>query len=178
MCSGIVAQEGRSPALVACQFRPTAERARTLRLVRSLPSAADSDYTPVSALLSGECTCLAADLSATLVTTLFLREDLDCAAVVDSSGRAIGTLSSREILRHHWQGAEPQRTVKDIMHPLAVRLTESTSADVALALMQRLRLPQALVVSQAGQPLGLLSVLDLASWLTRVPSQRAPAATT
>lgn len=154
-CERVVLQEGKhTTALIVCRVPPPVAQQR-LRLVVA-------PERRIGALISGECVRLAAELELEPVTTLFVSRELECAVVVDGAGRALGRLSARELLRAHWSGAAPARTVADVMSPLELTLHEDLDVASARSLLSRRGLERALVVNGSGRALGWLSALDLA----------------
>jgi len=94
--------------------------------------------------------------------------------VVDRSGRLVGMVSERDLLR--WLPAPGEdaaaaharaagRRLADLVTPAALTLAEDDPVDLAADLMAGERLTALPVVDEEGRPVGIVSLVDVASAL-------------
>lgn len=153
-------------------------------LVEALPPAAQT--TPVAQVM--EPMNLKIDLRADLLTALrfFVDQGAHSVAVAGDGGEPVGVVSKTDVLGelcespggvHGWQlstrtdsaerEARPALRVHDIMTPLTVAVSESTSLAHAIAVMARSGVHPVPVVAADGRVTGILSSADVLRWLAR-----------
>jgi CBS domain-containing protein len=83
--------------------------------------------------------------------------------VCAETGRAIGTLTDRDLaLRVVAEGREPNTPVGDVMTPDVVSCAPDDNLDVAEDLMAEHQVSRIICVGDDGEPLGVISLSDLA----------------
>ena len=156
-------QATRSGASVAC--RTAASAAGPLL---------ESDLalrTPVSAAMTTDVVCVRDDLSVETLTTLLLDEWIGAVPVVDEHGRPIGIVSKTDLLREAHDRGDPtapaarRTTVREVMTPLALTLSEQTPLARACARMVLERVHRLPVVDPDGRVVGIFSTTDATRWL-------------
>jgi CBS domain-containing protein len=186
-----------------CQAAKPAERSLgsqgARRALDALPSAADR--TPVSEVMTANVLCVREDVSvATLMATL-LERGISGVPVVDASGFPVGLVSKTDLVRDHHENGDTaessplvvrtrsgaayalgrgfhegfaQKTVAEIMTPVAFTLGERAPVSQAAALMAFEGVHRVPVVSADGRVVGILSALDVLRWLAQHDGYLAP----
>jgi len=99
---------------------------------------------------------------------ILLEEHISGAPVVDASGRLLGVLSQTDLLLEVAERAGPEPSsvrVGQVMTPLVLAVYETVGVPQAAALMASEGVHRLLVVSAAGDLVGILSSLDVMRWL-------------
>jgi CBS domain-containing protein len=191
-CQAVSLGSARDRGFVTCRAPrlPGATESWAKLAKRILPSAADR--TPIGAAMTSDVTCVTAELSVESVTELFLQRNFGSAPVVDDEGFPIGVITKSDLLAERFdrgdneeelpardrRGVELDRsgfhveelahaTVGELMMPVAFTLRETDPLSRAAALMSIERVHHLPIVSDDGRVVGILSTLDLASWLAR-----------
>jgi len=99
---------------------------------------------------------------------ILLEEHISGAPVVDASGGLLGVLSQTDLLLEVAERAGPEASsvrVGQVMTPLVLAVYETVGVPQAAALMASEGVHRLLVVSAAGDLVGILSSLDVMRWL-------------
>jgi CBS-domain-containing membrane protein len=160
------------------------------------PSLMSALATPVLAIMTRHTIAVHPDTSVEALTALFIERGLHGAPVVDDGGTVIGFVSQGDLLRDRFENGDTEEhdrlwvrarggalyplppgyhaealaraTVKDVMMPIALSLTESTPIATAAALLAEEGVHRMPVVDEQGHVVGLLSALDVLRWLARL----------
>ena len=146
-------------------------------LVRTSPNGQHMAHTtPLKHIMSSEITCAAPDLDLPALVERMLRERLGCIPVVDRHRRPIGIITKRDLV--DLVGAQlldsapgersddlRTRTADELMMPMPVTLSESSSVADAAMLMAKEGFHHVLVVSEDGRLCGVLTSHDIVTWL-------------
>lgn len=92
--------------------------------------------------------------------------DIHAVPVADASGRPLGIVRSRDLLR----SGNPETPVSEVMCRELVTVDRAAAAEVAAQLMQSHRLRQ-LVVVDGDKIVGIVSAFDLLAMLVEGPSE-------
>ncbi len=204
-CERIVQSVGGEPSGLVCDNGGVC--VEDLVAVSGPPTeAAHPSRVPVSAVMTSDVVCVQKDLSVEALTSLFLERGFSGAPVVDEDGRPIGLVSKTDLVRERrddngLEEREPlyvregggveyelgpgfhaapiaRATVADIMMPIVFALPENATVAKASSLMVFEGVHRIPVVSSDGRVVGILSSLDILSWLASMPvgSSAAPGA--
>ena len=121
----------------------------------------------VAEVMSRRVICIAPETQTSIVRELLLERGLTGAPVVDPLGTVIGFVSRADLLRNRWPA--PPVTVRHIMTPMAVTVSENASVAEASALMALEGVHRLPVVNNAssGKVVGVISALDALRWYAR-----------
>jgi CBS domain-containing protein len=121
----------------------------------------------VAEVMSRRVICVAPDTQTSIVRELLLERGLTGAPVVDPLGTVMGFISRADLMRNRWPA--PPATVKQIMTPMAVTVSETASVAEASALMALEGVHRLPVVNNAsaGKVVGVISALDILRWYAR-----------
>jgi CBS domain-containing protein len=138
-------------------------------VARTSPKLGRADFAVVSEIMSKHVLCVTAELGVQALATLFLDEGISGAPVVDDEGRPIGVVSKTNLVRLAYGDSEAPETatVADIMMPLAFCLPVNESIAKAAALMSCEHIHRVPVVSASGRIVGIVSAIDVLTWLAR-----------
>lgn len=127
----------------------------------------DGVHTKVAAIMGRRVVCVAPGTSTALVHDLLMERGLTGAPVVAEDGTVVGFVSRADLLRNQWPGGAA--TVAQIMTPLAVTVSETTSIAEASAIMVLEGVHRLPVVNEAmgGKVVGVVSALDVLAWFAR-----------
>ncbi len=81
--------------------------------------------------------------------------------VVDASGKLAGIFTDGDLRRHVFAGGGLDAPMSEVMTKAPKRLTTQDAVRDAVRLIRELRIDEAPVVDEAGQPVGLIDVQDL-----------------
>jgi CBS domain-containing protein len=114
-------------------------------------------------IMKGPVSTISRDASIQEAARLMEEEDIGFLPVVDGSGKAVGTLTDRDItIRLVAKGLPPEGVrVHQVMTPNVVSCKPDDDVEVAARLMQDNKVSRVLVVD-AGKPIGVISLGDLA----------------
>jgi CBS-domain-containing membrane protein len=147
-----------------------------------------ADYTPVSAVMSADVTCVRADVSVDDLTTLLLEREISGVPVVDAAGAPVGVVSKTDLVRDGYENGDMEeldqaslrdlgagfhessmagRTVADIMLGMTFALPEDATLSQACALMAYEGVHRLPVTSPEGKVVGILSALDVLRWIAQ-----------
>lgn len=136
-----------------------------------------ADDVPLMAIASRDLVCARPDLEIADVVRLMIRHRVGCIPVVDERRHPVGVITKFDIveqidamLRSAADGSPlpsdlAARNADEIMLPLAFTLDENATIAHAAAMMTTEDVHHVLVVSTAGQLIGVVSSKDIASWL-------------
>ncbi|MGY3265076.1 MULTISPECIES: CBS domain-containing protein [unclassified Lysobacter] len=98
------------------------------------------------------------------VARLMLENDIGLVPVIDASGRAVGTVTDRDIaLRVVAEGRDPQQcTAQDCMTSPVTSVTIDSSLTDAMELMESRQIRRLLVVDGDGRLCGVIAQADIA----------------
>ena len=118
----------------------------------------------VQELLKGNVVSVRADASIQEAARKMAEEDVGFLPVVDASGKAIGTLTDRDIVvRLLAKGGEVKSAkVQHAMTKEVVSLRPDEDVEKVAELMKERKISRVLVCDQQGKPLGVISLGDLA----------------
>lgn len=149
--------------------------------------------TPIADIMTRSVVCIDPDMTLPSLMTLLLSRNISGAPVVDESGHPIGVVGKTDLVREFAEGGGDvtetarfvvkgyevdlgpgyhmerarDRTVRDIMMPLSFTLPESAPIARAAALMAYEGVHRIIVTSPSGNVVGIVSSLDVLSWLAR-----------
>jgi CBS domain-containing protein len=159
-----------------------------------------ADRTPVGAIMRRDVVCVDPDLGVDSLMALMLSRGISGAPVVDAEGKPVGVVSKTDVIRAcHENGGvsevdrqpfelggerlvmprgshlEPTAIrVREIMMPITFTLTESAPVARAAALMAFEGVHRLVVVSMTGTVVGIVSSLDVLSWLAAASGYVVP----
>jgi CBS domain-containing protein len=118
----------------------------------------------VQELLKGNVVAVPSDASIQEVARKMAEEDIGFLPVIDASGKAIGTLTDRDIVvRLVAKGGDVKNAkVEQVMTREVVSIRPDEDVQKAAELMQERKISRVLVCDQNGKPLGVISLGDLA----------------
>ena len=140
-----------------------------------------SSSVPVTAIMSRGAICVHRNLEIEHVLGLLVRNYVGCVPVVDRQSRPIGMITTRDVVAHlgcllgagrseadqlPCASELAPRTAEEIMMPLAITLDESSTVAQAAALMAHEGFHHLPVVG-SGYVIGIVSSLDIVTWLAR-----------
>lgn len=130
-------------------------------------AAPNGDRTPVHVVMGRRVVCVAPDTQTSMLRDILLERGLTGAPVVDPAGIVVGFVSRADLLRSAWPA--PGGVVAEIMTPLAVTVSETSSLAEASAMMALEGVHRLPVVNNAssGKVVGVISALDVLGWLAR-----------
>jgi CBS-domain-containing membrane protein len=126
--------------------------------------------TPVSSIMSRDVVCIPLDSDVEAMAQFFFEHDIHAAPVLDEEGELVGFVSWGDLLRRARSGDR----VRDVMTPIAITLSESSSLTMAAALMAFEGVQRIPIVSTTGDVVGILSALDVMRWLAREDGYALP----
>lgn len=129
----------------------------------------------VSEVMTRSVTCVDSELELDVLAQLFENRGIRAAPVVEDRGVILGMVSMTDLVRglraEAARSRGPRRNddllVEDIMTSGAVTLAETTSLTEALTLMAERDLHRVPVVTESGEVVGFVSVIDLLRWVAR-----------
>ena len=118
----------------------------------------------VQDLLKGNVVTVRADASVQEVARKMADEDIGFLPVVDPSGKAIGTVTDRDIVvRLIAKGGEVKNArIEQVMTKNVVSVRPDEDSQKAAELMKDRKISRVLVCDQQGKPVGVISLGDLA----------------
>ncbi len=118
----------------------------------------------VQELLKGNVITVRADASIQEVARKMAEEDIGFLPVVDESGKAIGTITDRDIVVRliAKRGEVKNAKVEQAMTKDVVSVRPDEDVQKAAELMKERKISRVLVCDQQGKPLGVISLGDLA----------------
>lgn len=147
---------------------------------RRLPELAAG--TSVTAVMASPVMTVDAETPVRALLRLFVAAGIGAAPVVDSRGALLGVVSKTDVLRAVYDDpscadpevpaeAPPARgsevRASDLMTPGPITVPETASVAEAATLMAREHIHRLFVTGQAGALSGVVSAIDLVSWLGR-----------
>lgn len=173
-----------------------AEQARKAEVVELRPRVrGGAGRVPVTGIMTKSVVRVRPDMTLEALADLLLRTGLSRVPVVDARGKVVGLVSKTDVLAEHQQRGDtseeeaPARlplrqggayeepgmhvhavgpTVADVMTSPVVALPETATVADAAELMAAYQLHGLPVVSPAGRLLGMVSSLDVLSWLAGI----------
>lgn len=150
---------------------------------RRLPEFAAS--TPVNTVMASPVVTVDAEAPVRYLLRLFVTAGIGAAPVVNPRGEPVGVVSKTDVLRALYEDlsfAGPQVAdeleaerdlpardsgvrASDLMTPAPLTVPESASVAEAASIMAREHVHRLFVVGQAGTLTGVVSAMDLVSWL-------------
>ena len=130
----------------------------------------DADTTSVQAIMTRDVVCVTPDMSLAAVTALLVDRGYGGVPVVDDDGAPMGIVSKTDLVRavHEVEADEREdRTVRDVMMPIAFSLTEQATVATVAAMMSCESVHRIPVVDDAGRVVGIVSSLDLVRCVAR-----------
>lgn len=136
-----------------------------------------ADMVPIHQIMQRDVICAGPDLDVAAITDLMVRHHVGCIPVVDQRQRPIGVITKFDLVeqvRASLQSAEDgsplprdlqARTADELMMPLALTLFEHATIAHAGAMMVAEDTHHVIVVSTAGEIVGVVSSWDIVSWL-------------
>jgi CBS domain-containing protein len=118
----------------------------------------------VQELLKGNVITVRADAGIQEVARKMAEEDIGFLPVVDASGKAIGTITDRDIVVRLIAkgGAVNDTKVEQVMTKDVVSVRPDEDVQKAAELMKERKISRVLVCDQQGKPVGVISLGDLA----------------
>jgi CBS domain-containing protein len=118
----------------------------------------------VQELLKGNVITVRADAGIQEVARKMAEEDIGFLPVVDASGKAIGTITDRDIVVRLIAkgGAVNDTKVEQVMTKDVVSVRPDEDMQKAAELMKERKISRVLVCDQQGKPVGVISLGDLA----------------
>jgi CBS domain-containing protein len=166
--AGSVVDLAHERNFVSCR-ELTTERARSVEPTRRTvlrrrfcASATSGEHTPLSEIMTADVFCVRADLSTAALAQLLVGRQLGGVPVVDEAGRAIGVVSSADLVRLPAAGQ-----VAEIMTRLVFTLPDNASVSQAAALMALEHVHRIPVVADDDRVVGIVSSSDVLAWLAR-----------
>lgn len=147
---------------------------------RRLPELAAG--TPVTAVMASPVMTVDAETPVRDLLRLFVAAGIGAAPVVDARGEPVGVVSKTDVLRAVYEdpssanpagAAEPPPArdsdlrASDLMTPGALTVLENASVAEAASIMAREHVHRLFVAAQAGTLTGVVSAMDIVSWLGR-----------
>lgn len=152
---------------------------------RSLRKAAEGS--PVSSIMTNDVVCVREDVSLESITSLLLERGFTGLPVIDEEGRAIGIISSTDLVRHQYEEASSSSTegdddmalesglhatgatstVADVMTPIAITVPEEASISSAAVVMAARNIHRLPVVDDCGTVVGLITTTDIVDWVAQ-----------
>ncbi len=120
---------------------------------------------PVARIMTRRVVCARAEMDASLLRERLLDRAISGAPVVDDWGRVVGVVSRSDLLEHEVTARRGERTVGDIMTPMAFTLRAEASIAQAAALMAYEGVHRIVIVDDSGCVVGVLSALDVSRWI-------------
>ena len=120
---------------------------------------------PISGIMTRKVVCARPEMDASLLRARLLEHGVSGAPVVDDWGRVLGVASKTDLIEHEVTSERGQKTVGDIMMPMAFTLPAEASIGQAAALMAYEGVHRVVVVDAKGCVLGIVLTLDIAKWL-------------
>lgn len=120
---------------------------------------------PVARIMTRRVVCARPEMDASLLRERLLDRAIGGAPVVDDWGRVVGVVSRSDLLEHEVTSHPGERTVGDIMTPMAFTLRAEASIAQAAALMAYEGVHRVVVVDAAGCVIGVVSALDVSRWI-------------
>ncbi len=130
-----------------------------------LTSPRGSSEDPISSIMTRKVVCARPEMDASLLRARLLEHGVSGAPVVDDWGRVLGVASKTDLVEHEVTSERGNKTVGDIMMPMAFTLPAEASIGQAAALMAYEGVHRVVVVDAKGCVVGLVSTLDIARWL-------------
>jgi CBS domain-containing protein len=130
-----------------------------------LTSPRGSSEDPISSIMTRKVVCARPEMDASLLRARMLEHGVSGAPVVDDWGRVLGVASKTDLIEHEVTSERGQKTVGDIMMPMAFTLPAEASIGQAAALMAYEGVHRVVVVDTKGCVVGIVSTLDIAKWL-------------
>lgn len=129
----------------------------------------------VGEVMKSQVLCVEESITREALAELFEREMITSAPVVDTSRRAVGMVSTPDLLR----GTTGSCTASDLMMPLPFAVSPRTKVSDAAALMAFEGVHQLPVVADDERVVGLITALDVVRWVARraghpVPEELTP----
>lgn len=150
-----------------------------------------SDSVPVMAMMTHRVLCVRRNVSIESLVTALLEWGISGAPVVDRFSRPIGVVSKTDLIRRHFEGEAvssgwpairpavddddlssgfstgllQSTTVQEIMNPLPLTVTETTSVGHAAAVMAYEGIHRIFVCCDEGAVVGTLTGYDIMRWL-------------
>lgn len=108
--------------------------------------------------------------SALDVVRLMIREKVGSVVVTDQTGKAIGIVTERDILKKVTGSNKNASDIaaQEIMSRPVITIKTIDSIDTAAEVMAKNRIKRVVVVEQEGFPVGVLSVTDITRKLARI----------
>lgn len=120
---------------------------------------------PISSIMTRKVVCARPEMDASLLRARLLEHGVSGAPVVDDWGRVLGVASKTDLIENEVTSERGQKTVGDIMMPMAFTLPADASIGQAAALMAYEGVHRVVVVDTKGCVVGIVSTLDIAKWL-------------
>lgn len=133
---------------------------------------------PVTQIMSRDVICARPDLTIEAVIDLVVHNYIGCVPVVDARGRPVGMISSRELIEPlanrvataeespRWCELAPQ-SAGEVMQRITLSLDQYATVSDAASMMTREYIHHIPIVSTKGTVIGLVSSLDVVTWLAR-----------
>jgi CBS domain-containing membrane protein len=130
----------------------------------------------VDALMSSPVQCAKPNMTRAQVAALMVKAEISALPIVDDEGVVTGMVTKTDVVREdygdaRWQGAAGQ--VGRFMTPFTLRVRERDSLHQAVGLMSEAGVHHVVVVDPDGHARGMLSALDVVSWLSRTATLAA-----
>jgi len=120
---------------------------------------------PISEIMSRKVVCARPEMDASLLRARLMQRGVSGAPVVDDWGRVLGVVSKTDLVEHEVTSKRGEKTVADIMMPMAFTLPAEAAIGQAAALMAYEGVHRVVVVDAKGCVIGLVSALDVARWV-------------
>jgi CBS domain-containing protein len=108
--------------------------------------------------------------SALDIVRLMIREKVGSVVMTDQTGKAIGIVTERDILKKVTGSNKKANDIaaQEIMSRPVITIKTIDSIDTAAEVMAKNRIKRVVVVEQEGSPVGVLSVADITRKLARI----------
>jgi CBS domain-containing protein len=174
-CRGLSLDPGGTDVFLRCAWQRTHGR-------HSLSTAARQES--VATIMSAPATCVSESADLASVLSLLVGSRIGAAPVVNGSGRAVGIVTERDLVR--WQdehraaaercvdgptaiedGDRGSPNVRQVMSHVVFEVHAEADISRAAAVMAYEGVHHVVVTSLDGHALGVVSSLDIAGWLAR-----------
>ena len=121
----------------------------------------------VADIMTRDVLCVRPSLSLDAAALILLEHPVKTLPVVDQENHVLGTICESDLHLEIHSGRSDSGTVESVMTPGALTVSESTPVTRAAAIMAFESVACLVIVSPAGEIVGVLSASDLLFWLAR-----------
>ncbi len=133
---------------------------------------------PVTQIMSPDVICARPDLPIEMVIDLVVNNYVGCVPVIDAHGRPVGMITNRDLVEPlanrvataeetpRWCELAPQ-SAGEVMQRITLSLDQYATVSDAASMMARESVHHIPIVNTEGTVIGLVSSLDVVTWLAR-----------